>query len=326
MSGDKSVKLGCVVQGDIRRGTAIVLDFMRKHFDVLILSTWRNSQATIPTGNFHLLELDPPLNPGVTHRNYQRYGVSRGVELARSLGCTHILKWRTDLLPIGLETSKLLAQSRRDLQAGLSDRIVTCAFRNLTVVPDDFSSIPDLFAFGSIDMIEMLWGDHGFDYSADYNVTTCMKNSLPADILAKVSGVNYCAESELYAHFKCRLQSHLNCSLTHPEIVLNHFTLIDDSEMQICWFNNKAPGFRSINQAYHLPWWTRRAFESGKYSIIQMGYPESGLKMKLLRLVSPILAKINEQRQLRWFKSFSSDISSHPEKISNTTNDCHRDL
>jgi radical SAM superfamily enzyme YgiQ (UPF0313 family) len=52
------------------------------------------------------------------------------------------------------------------------------AFRNLSVEPDWFSSIPDIFSFGSIEEMELLWGDDGFNYAAEMNFPEQMRREL----------------------------------------------------------------------------------------------------------------------------------------------------
>ena len=162
-------KTACVVQGNIRRGAEEVLREVRRHFDVVILSTWRDEEGSVPSGDYELVLIDMPEAPGFSHRNYQRKGTCAGILKAEELGCTHVLKWRTDMLPTRLDVNELLSWSDYKVPEGVPSRLVTCAFRNLSVQPDWFSSIPDLFAFGHIDILKMLWGEERIDFSKKMN-------------------------------------------------------------------------------------------------------------------------------------------------------------
>ena len=145
------VQTCAVIQGNIRRGTREVLDFATEKFDHVILSTWEGEDTEgIPTASCHVIFNKKPSNPGYTNRNYQRLSTAAGITYAESLGCTHVLKLRTDMLPTKLEISDLLVWAHYEVPKEFPSRIVTCAFRNLTVREDWFSSIPDLFVFGDL--------------------------------------------------------------------------------------------------------------------------------------------------------------------------------
>ncbi len=135
----RAEKIACVVQGDIRRGTVEVLNPVARHFDVVILSTWKSDEQKVPPGNFKLILNDKPLHYGATNRNMQRRTASAGITLAESLGCTHVMKLRTDMLPTRLDMQKMLTWTHFNVPDGIPSRIVTCAFRNISVEPDWFS-------------------------------------------------------------------------------------------------------------------------------------------------------------------------------------------
>ena len=93
-------KVAAVIQGDCRGVTEKVINFYKKRADVVILSTWinENISQSILDKNLYVIKNDFPINPGGTHRNYQRLSAHKGLKLAKSLNCTHALKIRTDMI------------------------------------------------------------------------------------------------------------------------------------------------------------------------------------------------------------------------------------
>jgi hypothetical protein len=292
------MKIACVIQGDIRRGSSLVLQEMPKHFDCTILSTWGDEKA-IPKGNFSVIQSVKPPAPGFTSRNFQRKSTAKGIERARAEGCTHVLKWRTDMLPTTLDVKQLLAWSNHQVPAGAKSRLVMPAFRTISIEPDYLSSIPDLFAFGHIDDMEILWNDDGFDYTQQYNIPPEFKNSL----LNLVSGNDlqdfYCAESELYANYQSRLRHHLGTGLTHKEIAEQRLRLIDYRELGILWFGPKT-GFRSVGQAWEHFWWTEKNWLKQNAQIHPYGRPIGGIRGRIRRKISKmkVQAELKEQEKI----------------------------
>ncbi len=266
------MKTACIVQGDVRDGLSLILNELNKHFDYLILSTWEDDLDKIPQGNFYTLLNEKPICSGFSNRNLQRYSVSRGLDIAKKLGVDYVMKWRSDMLPTNFDINLLISSANYLPPKGMKSRIVTCAYRNLTVTEDWFSSIPDLFAFGHIEAMEMLWMDTEFDYSAMYNPPRAMFNLYRPffecynDYISSL----WCAESELYSIFKYRLQNKLNSELCHENIVKNYFTLINHNCMRIVWFGNNS--FRPFFQSLEHPWWDVDCW-LGKSNII---YSEKG--------------------------------------------------
>lgn len=299
------IKAACVIQGNIRRGTDEVLREMRRHFDVVILSTWLDEKDLVPAGDVDVVLSDKPEAPGYSHRNYQRKGSCAGILRAEELGCTHVLKWRTDMLPTRLDVARLLEWSNYNVPEGVPSRLVTCAFRNLSVNPDWYSSIPDLFAFGHVDMMKMLWGTENIDLSREMNP--------PGRMLADCGtawkeredrGGVFCAESELYAHFRDRLQNRVGKELTHPVIAREYMYLFDHTRLGICWFGATG-GFRPIAAAVYYPWWSERIWREGTPVIIGTGYPVTPLQKMLGRWQERIMNKWDIHRQAKWYAAYS---------------------
>jgi len=266
------MKTACIIQGDIRDNIDLIMREMIKHFDYVILSTWYDQEYKIPQGDFITLLSQKPNCPGYSHRNYQRYSTAKGIAKAKELGCDYVLKWRTDMLPTKLDVKQLIEWANVDLHDNLPSRIVTCTFRNLTVKEDWFSSIPDLFAFGHIELMELLWGDNEFDYFKMMNPPKQMIADEGGDWLVRddISGY-WCAESELYAILKNRLQKKLNTELSHETIAKNYMRLIDHHRLGIVWFGPNNT-FRSIFQAWQHPWWNEKIWKNGNPTYVQKGY------------------------------------------------------
>jgi len=295
------MKIGCVIQGDIRRGSDQILQEMPKMFDYTVLSTWVDDECKAPKGDYTLVLSNKPLAGGVSNRNFQRLSTARGIQAAKDAGCEFVLKWRTDMLPTKLDINLLLSWTNFEIPKGMKSRLVMPAFRNLSVRPDWFSSIPDLFAFGHIEEMEMLWGDAEFDYSLNMNLPRQMANDLNefrSD--STLLGDLYCAESELYAIFRSRLQTKLGIELDHPKIALDYFRLFDYQRLGIFWFA-KERGFRTIGQAWEHQWWTESTWKKGSPHIVPCGYSISGVTANVRKATSPIKVWLEQYRQkLMW--------------------------
>lgn len=306
-SAARPIRTCALVQGNIRVGTDEVLACLARHFDVVILSTWEDEPVdTLPKGIWDILLNPKPLAAGYSHRNFQRLSTAAGLRRARTLGVSHVLKWRTDMLPAKLDVAHLLAWANENVPAGLSTRLVTCAFRNLSVQQDWFSTIPDVFGFAGIDLMELLWGDDGFDYTLNMNPPDDMVHEAGMDWMSRPDAAGlFCPEAELYANFRSRLQRRLGVKLTHVDIAKRHMRLIDHGRLGICWFG--APGqFRSITQALQHPWWTERIWQHGDPTLTEWGYPESGLRRKFRRkYLTPRAIRRELDNQIRWYKTWS---------------------
>jgi hypothetical protein len=295
-----------VVQGNLRRGTEEVLACLIGHFDCVVLSTWDDENPDkIPKGDFEVVLNKKPLVPGYSHRNFQRLSTAAGLRRAEELGATHVLKWRTDMLPTKMDVQQLLKWSTYEVPQDFDSRLVTCAFRNLTVKEDWFSTIPDYFAFADIRLMKLLWGDESFDFSRDMNIP---------DEMAKEYGVNwcekpdalglYCPEAELYAIFRSRLQKQLGRQLTHFEIAKHHMRLFNHRRLGICWFGEHG-GFRSITVALEHPWWTEWIWKYGKPDYVESGYADKNWLPKFRRKhVTRRVMKYEMYRERKWYETY----------------------
>jgi WavE lipopolysaccharide synthesis len=302
------MKTACIIQGNIRNGFDIVLNEIQKHFDVVIVSTWEDEKEIINGGDFVTILNPKPQVAGFSHRNYQRYSTARGIEKAKELQCDYVLKWRTDMLPTKIDVGQFIEWANYEIPYGMSSRIVTCAFRNLTVHEDWYSSIPDLFAFGHVETMELLWGDEGFDYTKMMNPPAQMLVDEGEEWLKEknVGGI-WCAETELYTIFKDRLQKKLDIKLSHEVIAKNYLRLFDHKKLGIIWFGDTNK-FRPIFQAWQHPWWSESNWMGKK----QIKYATKGYKVQnhfsFIRGKFNWLINLRElHAQFKYYKGFNGE-------------------
>lgn len=290
--------VGCIIQGDIRENFNLVCNEIAKHFDVVIVSTWESEILKIQKKeHIHYIFSKPPKEFGYSNRNLQRISTSKGIKLAKQLNCNYVLKWRTDMLPLKLDVGKLVEYSNFNPDNYFKSRIVTCAFRNLTVKPDWFSSIPDLFSFGHIDFMELMWSETYHDYSKKINYPIAMIDEVGSDWLndSNIIG-NYCAETELYAFFKSRIIEKTNNIVDHETLAKNYFYLINHKDLDIIWFGNNRT-FRPILSLYY-PWWTRETWLGvNKVKVLSYGYPANYFSKILLKIRIPFLTYLSNLQQ-----------------------------
>lgn len=262
-------KTGCVIQGNVRYGFDEVLAAMKHHFECVVLSTWKSEKSKVPQGKFELILNDHPPNNGISNRNLQRISTIAGLKCAESLGCEYVLKWRTDMLPTSLDCDELLRIVNYKVPADVPSRVMMSAFRNLSIYPDWFSSFPDLYAFGHIDMIKLLWNHGEFDFSLPFNIPPAMLAQEDIELtedhrlLLQKQDVTDCynAHAELYAFFKDGLQEYLGRRIEHSEIARDYLYPMNHERLKICWFRaDKKLKFRSIGQVSYIPWLTEKAW------------------------------------------------------------------
>lgn len=280
-----AMKVGCIIQGDIRRGSRLILETLPHLFDYTVLSTWNDGQI-IPKGDFELIRSPKPVVAGFTNRNYQRFSSARGLDAAKAAGCDYVLKWRTDMLPTRMAVNQLMEWAHFSPPEGTNSRIVVPAFRNISISPDSFSTMPDLFSFGHIHEMEKLWSDDGFNYKQMFNMSEQDRVALGPEYLGLPSLEDlYCAEAELYALYRSRINQHASQQLNHKSVAENYLRLIDHQQLGILWFGAQA-GFRSLGQAWEHPWWTETQWAQHSAKVHPCGYHSRGLLGRLKKKIS----------------------------------------
>ncbi len=317
----------CVIQGDIRRGTDLVLQEMVKHFPKVILSTWKGEEHKAPKGNYDIILNDKPENPGITHRNFQRLSTVNGINAADTYHPEYLLKWRTDMLPTSFDLSYLIQCANWNVPKDVKSRLVMTAFRTMAFESDWFSSFQDLYAFGGVEEMKMLWNDEGIDYNKNFNMPQLMINELQPEFDDKhviVDGVEmlykrmlslgiYDAHTELYAFYKNNLIEHLKRKVDHIEICKKYLYLIDKEHLKVCWFRNEEPikrrdklysrGFRSILQSFEMGWNKEQDWRNEKFQIYSFQRLQEDSK-KFKRRFNPVFLGIEFLLQDLWFKKY----------------------
>jgi len=262
--------IACIIQGDSRSNTLEIIKDLSTKFDFVIWSTWDGTKVEIDLPNLYVIYNKIPELSGYGNRNLQRISMCSGIEKARRLNCTHILKWRTDLLSFKL-TSDLLYKiyEQNIINSPINDVIISTSWRNLSVTPDWFSSFPDMFMFSSINMMEMMWSSDEFNYKYNFNFPKDLLKELKVKITDenefkidnKYYSISYFYDThiELYSWFKYRLSCKLNYSLNHADILNQFFVLINPYDFEIMWFKNSPKTeFRPLMNSFQFNWWTTK--------------------------------------------------------------------
>lgn len=295
------MKTACVLQGPIHKETSLILQEMAKRFDIVVLSTWESEQIDVSLENLHIIKNARPPVAGANNRNLQRLTTANGIKRAYELGVDYILKARTDMLLTELDIKAMTQDIECDVPRGMKSRILIPSFRCLTVKPDWFSSIPDLFAFGSIETMTLLWGDQNFDYTLEANIPARMREEITFSI-SEILPSRYGPESELYALFREALEKRTGKSLSHKQMLFEYFSLRDHSKFHICWFGKD--GFRTINSAPQIRWWTEADWKNRLDPIVYpIDYPVRGWVNKLRQRLFPLYRRLDQKIQSRRFQN-----------------------
>ena len=257
-------KIGCVIQGNYRPGTRLILEEISNKFDYVSFSTWEGTQD-ISTHNpkVEVLLNRKPKNNGYSNRNLQRISASVGIKACRENNCDYVLKLRSDMLPTKIDIQAMMDAIQNSHGPLTHQRVLIASTRTRSVTPDYFSCIPDFFQFGPIDLIDLIWDIDGFDFSKSLNAPPKMIERLGSEWLTDVdnTGVYFCAEQELYAWFQYRIEKKYGLNLEHKKMMESFFYAYDDFNM--CWFGarlNLSPlsiGFRPTKPGIFTDWWSK---------------------------------------------------------------------
>jgi len=301
-----------IVQGNLRTERIHdIVQTLQKDFDSVVVSCWEDDRLMGQKLRCPVIYNRRPAHPGLSNRNLQRLSVDAGLTWACEQGATHVLKWRTDMLPTKLNIATLLSYVREQPDSLLGGRIVVPAFRNLTVTADWFSSVPDLFAFGPIEAMSSLWGvSPSFDFSLPFNVPPTMRDDLgdswqKGKSLEDVAGY-YCAETEVYAWFRDSVERTFGINLDHQRIVRDFFRLINHADLQICWFG--TDGFRPIGQAWEHPWWTVAQWRHGSPYAVKPGYEKTYWWQTVRAKLNPGRLRSEIRKQATWYKNYQKKM------------------
>jgi hypothetical protein len=190
------------------------------------------------------------------------------------------------MLPTRMAVNQLMEWAHFLPPENTSSRIVVPAFRNISIDPDTFSTMPDLFSFGHIHEMEKLWGDDGFNYTQSFNMSSQDREALEPKFLDSPDLADlYCAEAEVYALYRSKLAENCNRPLRHKSVAEKYLRLIDHRQLDILWFGAQS-GFRSLGQAWEHPWWTENQWARHSAKVYPYGYQSNGIFSRLKKKIS----------------------------------------
>lgn len=293
-----------LVVGAINENFNIVIDQLASFGYPIIIVKKPNEKLQDISVQVTIIDADLALY-GYGNRNIQRFQVAEGLKKARDLGYEYCMKWRADLYPIALNIGDLKKHISSE-RGGISSKIAMSAWRNLSVFPDCFSSIPDLYMFGTVECLEMVWGSGGIDYTKEINLPSFLnEQSLYRNCEDQIElfgnvyeiGKVFDAHSELYYHYKVRLEKKYNIPLSHPEICKLFIHFVSKKNVEYCWL--KKGGFRPRAQAFQFAWYRQEATWNVRVQKAGWDYNHK----IYYRLVSKVKTWLDVAMQKRMFSS-----------------------
>jgi hypothetical protein len=151
-------QIGIVIQGPIHKRTTFnFCKFVRVVYPgaIVVLSTWDNEDVSdfkvFVDENFQIIQSRKPEFPGPSNINMQIVSSRAGVELLEKLGCSHILKTRTDIFLTSAQFINYLIWAHGK---GRSNAIVFSSFNSFLF---RLFSVSDQVMFGNTVDIARFW-------------------------------------------------------------------------------------------------------------------------------------------------------------------------
>ena len=217
--------------------------------------------------SFDLLNHD---QPGYNTRHIQRKSMDHGTRVAAGLGFTHILKLRSDFLVKSIDVFGLYSKYRLLPQEyGLI--FPSWRFRSCKI--DMLSSLPDLWVFGSLSAINMLYSMDGIHQNNLHFVSPSVideYNSIEWSSLIASSANShdlvetiYDTHSELYTIWRERLRRS-EISLSHDNLYGNYILFADES-VRYFWVDPSKNIFilRPKQRLSEHKWWDKKLLAKG---------------------------------------------------------------
>lgn len=266
-------KTALVIQGDARCAYLdTTVRSMGPQFDHVIVATWPEDAAKMSGLPGEIVVCRRPPNGGVTNRNNQRVSTATGLRRAAELGCDFALKWRTDLAAANWNTARMLDLVTHKPPARWRSRLLMSAFRINSVDPDWFSSLPDLYAFGDIKLLQLLWRTDGVDFARNFNVPAgilsipglCVEGDRRITWDGRDITGEYDTHIELYALLKAAMEERLGRAFRHTELVRDYLVPLEHERLRICWFKaGEKLEFRAIRKGCHIKWTREKDWRRG---------------------------------------------------------------
>ncbi|MDV6032671.1 MAG: hypothetical protein F9B45_21815 [Phycisphaera sp. RhM] len=257
-------KTGIVMQGPVIDEDELTLGTLRLYRQTMpaavpILSTWRGlsdeNRDRIEALGVNIVESDPPKCRGPQNLNLQIASTAQGMRYAQSLGCTHVLKTRTDTRVHASDADQfcrgLLMQFPIAEDAGQVERIAVLDFATRLFMPYHPS---DIMMFGHIDDMLRYWNPELYGEKVTSGHETqfgrLVRQPLPEMMLCK--------------RFLRSTGTTLLGTVAHWwQILAQRFVVVDRTSMDHFWIKEYGSGYHP-NQAQwdrtnmaicHFPQW-----------------------------------------------------------------------
>ena len=215
-----------------------------------------------------LLNIDMP---GYNTRHIQRKSVDEGIRTASNLGFTHVLKLRSDFLVTTIDVQRLY-EKYNSLPQVYGLIFPGWRFRSCKI--DLLSSFPDLWVFGSLTAMQLLYSMENICQNNLHFVPASMSTEFqsidwhslnsrhlqePEPLIESI----YDAHSELYAVWRERLRID-GVHVSHENLYGN-FLLIADEAVRYFWINPSKKLFilRPKERLSEHKWWDKNLLAKG---------------------------------------------------------------
>lgn len=252
-----TTKIGVVIQGPWMPGVSErVIEFFSSRCEVVLFSGWQTDEHLIGVKNNCKVVINKlPANNGFQNRNLQRISTYAGLKKLLDMGCTHGLKWRSDIIPRNINFPLLLREVNADPRPPFMSRLVMSSFRVIAINADWLSTLPDLYMFGRLDHMLCMWGCENLSMESSHNMPELMRVEMPASSEdAKVFlEYMYNPHAELYAIYKDRLLSRLRIlNISAKKIFSEQLFLDNYLRYRFDWFGQDGKK-RSVQKSDFPP-------------------------------------------------------------------------
>ena len=216
----------CLIQGPNYPITNQVISRMSKNFDIVLRVQWSDdfNEITSTSNNIFQVVVEKPSRNGKENRNLQRKSVISALRYETLRENDFIMKWRSDFLPLfNKERVKWLKQ-----EVIKNKRIIIGRYRTIAVTPFYFSSLPDMYMFGSVSQMKRLWTDSNFDYDCDDNLSKIILSQ------QQIPQLETNPHNELF----CLYYLNEATKETPLSFIKSKFLLVDDAIFKSIWLKN----------------------------------------------------------------------------------------
>ncbi len=248
-------KVGVVIQGEIINDYDFTLNTLyiyKKIFSEnseLILSTWEKKDDNVYNSlilkikkmGVHVLLNIKPNEPGVANSNMQIRSSLNGLLLAKKLGCSFVIKSRTDQR---IYSDKCLfgfynlTKFFKPHDKKLNNRIVVSSFNTFKF---RYYGISDMFMFGNIDDVILYWSVKEQSY-----------NPFPLSESKFENFQKKCIETFICFDFQRKLNLNLNFNLLdYYKLLANYFIVVDRDFVELYWPKYSSNENRFKNFYFH---------------------------------------------------------------------------